>query len=153
MTPNAQSPATGNKTANYVLGVTGASGAAYAVRLLDVLVAAGHDIQLSISPAGQSVLRQELGLEVDLTNFRVETLLPDRERLVADKTFARLRAIVGRQRLATGDAACPGRVRLLPPSGPVCPDGQRIGPDRRHGRVPLLRRNARARSRRAQSAT
>jgi 4-hydroxy-3-polyprenylbenzoate decarboxylase len=81
----------GNASAIIVLGVTGASGAAYAVRLLDVLVAAGHEIQLSISPAGQAVLQQELGLDVDLTNFRIESLLPDRERLVADKAFTRLR--------------------------------------------------------------
>jgi len=95
------------KNSSIVIGLTGASGAAYAVRLLDVLVAAGHSIQLSISPAGQSVLRQELGLEVDLANFRVESLLPDRERLVADKNFARLRDLwdVGAWRQATGPVA------------------------------------------------
>ena len=32
------------------------SGAAYAVRLLDVLLAAGREIHLTISPAGQTVL-------------------------------------------------------------------------------------------------
>ena len=51
---------------NFVVAITGASGAVYAVRLLDVLVAAGCDVQLAISPAGQAVLRQELGIEVDL---------------------------------------------------------------------------------------
>ena len=45
---------------NIVLGITGASGAIYAVRLLQVLVAAGQHVQLSISPSAQLVLRQEL---------------------------------------------------------------------------------------------
>ena len=36
-----------------VLAMTGASGAAYAVRLLDVLLASGCDVHLSISPAGE----------------------------------------------------------------------------------------------------
>ena len=58
------------------IGVTGASGAVYAVRLLEVLRASGRDVQLSISPAGRDVIRQELGLEVDLDNFRLDSLLP-----------------------------------------------------------------------------
>lgn len=68
---------------NIVLGITGASGAVYAVRLLDVLLRSGCDVQLSISPAGQAVLKHELGLAVDLERFRLEDLLPDRERLAA----------------------------------------------------------------------
>jgi 4-hydroxy-3-polyprenylbenzoate decarboxylase len=58
------------------IGVTGASGAIYAVRLLEVLRAGGRDVQLSISPSGRDVIRQELGLTVDLENFRLESLLP-----------------------------------------------------------------------------
>jgi flavin prenyltransferase len=61
---------------NLVLAITGASGAAYAVRLLDVLLAAGRDVHLTISPAGQTVLREELGLNVDLDAFRAADLLP-----------------------------------------------------------------------------
>ena len=60
-----------------VLGITGASGAAYAVRLLEVLLRAGHDVHLSISPSGQTLLRQELGIEVDLADVRAASLLPD----------------------------------------------------------------------------
>jgi len=58
-----------------VLGVTGASGAAYAVRLLEVLLEAGRDVQLSISPSGQAVIAEELGRQVDLDRFEVQTLL------------------------------------------------------------------------------
>ena len=58
------------------IGITGASGAIYAVRLLEVLRASGRDVHLSISPSGRDVIRQELGLAVDLDNFRLESLLP-----------------------------------------------------------------------------
>jgi len=58
-----------------VLGVTGASGAAYAVRLLEVLLESGRDVQLSISPSGQAVIAEELGRQVDLDRFEVQTLL------------------------------------------------------------------------------
>jgi 4-hydroxy-3-polyprenylbenzoate decarboxylase len=61
---------------NLVLAITGASGAAYAVRLLDVLLAAGRDVDLTISPAGQAVLREELGRNVALDAFRLGDLLP-----------------------------------------------------------------------------
>jgi 4-hydroxy-3-polyprenylbenzoate decarboxylase len=60
---------------NIVLAITGASGAAYAVRLLDVLLAAGREVFLTISPAGQTVLREELGLKVELDAFRPNELL------------------------------------------------------------------------------
>jgi 4-hydroxy-3-polyprenylbenzoate decarboxylase len=52
-----------------VLGITGASGAIYATRLLQVLRAAGRDIHLSISPSGRDVVRQELKLSIDLDKF------------------------------------------------------------------------------------
>ncbi len=54
---------------NIVVAITGASGVTYAVRLLEVLSAAGCDVHLVISPAAQAVLKQELDLTVDLDNF------------------------------------------------------------------------------------
>jgi 4-hydroxy-3-polyprenylbenzoate decarboxylase len=65
--PPAQSP--------LVLGITGASGAPYAVRLLEVLLEAGRDVHLSISPSGQAVIGEELDLRIDLDRFEPETLL------------------------------------------------------------------------------
>ncbi|MBI3836778.1 MAG: UbiX family flavin prenyltransferase [Planctomycetia bacterium] len=59
---------------NIVLAMTGASGAIYAVRLLEVLLEAGQHVHLAISPAAQLVLRQELGLNVDLDNFSLASL-------------------------------------------------------------------------------
>src|SRR4051812_19304371 len=63
-----------------VLAITGASGAAYAVRLLDVLLAAGRDVYLTISPAGAAVLRHELGLNVNLDSFQEGDLLGPQRR-------------------------------------------------------------------------
>lgn len=57
------------------LGITGASGAIYSVRLLEVLLASGHDVHLSISPSGRDVLRQELQLDVNLERFDSARLL------------------------------------------------------------------------------
>ena len=58
-----------------VIGITGASGAPYAVRLLEVLLAADREIHLAISPSGQAVIEAELGRRVDLDRFDLQTLL------------------------------------------------------------------------------
>jgi 4-hydroxy-3-polyprenylbenzoate decarboxylase len=60
---------------NLVVAITGASGAAYAVRLLEILLAVGRDVDFTISPAGQAVLREELGRTVALDAFRQDDLL------------------------------------------------------------------------------
>jgi 4-hydroxy-3-polyprenylbenzoate decarboxylase len=52
-----------------VVAITGASGAIYGIRLLEVLLSAGRNVYLSISPSGQAVLETELGVKVDLNNF------------------------------------------------------------------------------------
>jgi flavin prenyltransferase len=58
-----------------VLAITGASGAVYAVRLLEVLAAAGCNVHLMISPSAKLVLKQELDLNVDLENLDTDALL------------------------------------------------------------------------------
>ncbi|MBM4057567.1 MAG: UbiX family flavin prenyltransferase [Planctomycetes bacterium] len=58
-----------------VVAITGASGAPYGVRLLEVLLAAGREIHLSVSPSGQAVIHEELGRRVDLERFDAESLL------------------------------------------------------------------------------
>lgn len=63
-------------SAPLVLAMTGASGAPYAVRLLEVLLHGGHEVHLLISPSGQAVIRQELGLQIDLQRFELSQLLP-----------------------------------------------------------------------------
>jgi len=52
-----------------VLAMTGASGAAIAVRLLQVLTRVGRTVHLTISRSGTQVLREELGIDVDLEHF------------------------------------------------------------------------------------
>lgn len=50
-----------------VVGISGASGAPYAQRLVQLLVAAGVETHLVVSPLGQRLLHDELGMEgVDL---------------------------------------------------------------------------------------
>ena len=52
-----------------VLAMTGASGAPYAVRLLQVLARAGQTIHLTISTSGAQVIGEELGIQVSLNRF------------------------------------------------------------------------------------
>jgi flavin prenyltransferase len=58
-----------------VLAITGASGAPYGVRLLEMMLRAGRDVHLTISPAGAEVLKQELDRTIDLNQFRIGDLL------------------------------------------------------------------------------
>jgi len=53
-----------------VVGVTGGSGALYAVRLLEVLLRSGRHVHLTLSEAAVQVFKQELGVEIDLNAFR-----------------------------------------------------------------------------------
>jgi 4-hydroxy-3-polyprenylbenzoate decarboxylase len=52
-----------------VVGLTGASGAIYGVRLVQVLIELGHATHLAISPSGRSVLEHELGLRFSEQGF------------------------------------------------------------------------------------
>jgi 4-hydroxy-3-polyprenylbenzoate decarboxylase len=58
-----------------VVAVTGGSGAVYATRLLDVLLDAGREVHLVISPTAAQVFRVELGVDVDLASFEPVLLL------------------------------------------------------------------------------
>lgn len=77
-----------------VLAMTGASGAPYAIRLLQVLARTDLEIHLTISPSGAAVIRQELGLTLDVRKPDLMTLLRFRP--------AWSRAALGR---TTGDQA------------------------------------------------
>jgi flavin prenyltransferase len=60
-----------------VLAFTGASGAAYGVRLLEVLLRAGRTVHLTISPAAVQVIEHELDRRVRLDRFALPDLLGD----------------------------------------------------------------------------
>jgi 4-hydroxy-3-polyprenylbenzoate decarboxylase len=66
-----------------VLAMTGASGAPYGVRLLEILIKSGRNIHLVLSPAAALVIEQELGRKVRLEEFRLTDLLEDAAAPVA----------------------------------------------------------------------
>ena len=103
------------RTDDVVVGITGASGALYARRLLEILLGAGRRVHLTISPAGAEVLKTELDITVDLENFDVSQLDLPAER------FER-----------RGDAPLSPLPRLLGP------DRQRLISHRRDGDLSLF---------------
>ena len=59
-----------------IVGITGASGVIYGVRLLEVLTQLdAFEIHLTISDSGSRALWEELQIRVDLDNFNLESLL------------------------------------------------------------------------------
>ncbi len=58
-----------------VLAITGASGAPYGTRLLEVLLQAGRTVHLALSPAAVEVIERELGRSVRLDHFDLADLL------------------------------------------------------------------------------
>jgi 4-hydroxy-3-polyprenylbenzoate decarboxylase len=63
-----------------ILAITGASGSPYAVRLLELLLRAGRNVHLSISPAAVEVIERELERTVRLDRFDPADLLGDMAR-------------------------------------------------------------------------
>jgi len=62
-------------TTDLVLGLTGASGAPYGVRLLEVLLLAGRTVHLVVSPSAVDVIKTELDRTVRLDRFQPIDLL------------------------------------------------------------------------------
>jgi 4-hydroxy-3-polyprenylbenzoate decarboxylase len=60
----------------FFLGITGASGHAYAESLLRALVACGHEVDVSVTEAGAKVLRHELGVDAGTRGERLAEALP-----------------------------------------------------------------------------
>lgn len=59
-----------------IVGITGASGVIYGVRLLEVLTQYNeYEIHLTLSNSGATALWEELQIRVDLDNFRLESLI------------------------------------------------------------------------------
>ncbi|QDT50580.1 putative aromatic acid decarboxylase [Symmachiella dynata] len=63
-----------------VIALTGASGSIYALRLLDVLLDAGCELHVVVSPAAALVMRDELDPQLDTDQFRIETMLPSAQQ-------------------------------------------------------------------------
>jgi 4-hydroxy-3-polyprenylbenzoate decarboxylase len=60
------------------VAITGASGSAYALRLIETLLQSGENLYLMISQAAQIVLRMEAGLELPSLPGEIEKILCDR---------------------------------------------------------------------------
>lgn len=58
-----------------VLAITGASGAVYAGRLLQILLASDEQVHVTISPSGAAVTKQELQVRLAPTQESVQSLL------------------------------------------------------------------------------
>ena len=114
-------------TSEIVVAMTGASGALYSVRLLEVLLAAGNSVQLVISPAATQVFQKELGLTVDLNEFSPSQLVPAERQGDQNSVFDRLRPAASR----TGQSFVPDdpasslgrltyqRLPIFPPGSPA----------------------------------
>ena len=92
-----------------VVAITGASGAAYGVRLVEVLLDAGRTVHLTISPAAEIVIATELSRTISLKTFEPAALFGKRD-------FTRLRyhhyqdfsaGIASGSFLTGGMAVCP----------------------------------------------
>lgn len=71
--PAACFPFAVNRRARFVVGISGASGAWYAQRLLEVLLRSGHDVHLVVSEYGRRLLFDESGVK----ELELETLIPN----------------------------------------------------------------------------
>lgn len=72
-----------NRPRRYILGITGASGALYARRVCQGILAAGHECHMCVTPYGLRLLHDELGIErLDDASLRVFAgLAPDDSRV------------------------------------------------------------------------
>jgi 4-hydroxy-3-polyprenylbenzoate decarboxylase len=61
----------------FFVGLTGASGHAYAEALVRALAGAGHEVDLCVTPAGAKVLRHELSIESGADGRELARALPD----------------------------------------------------------------------------
>ena len=105
----------GGTASELVVAMTGASGAPYAIRLLQVLCRQGRTVHLTLSPSAAQVLREETGLAVGGESLRPRDLRRPR----------------------------PGSPDLSSPPGFHGGDRQRVVSHRRHGRHPVQHEHSR----------
>lgn len=95
----------------YAIGITGGSGAPYALRLIRVLVGAGHELHVVVSPSAEKVFRLETDVNLGTTRRDMENAF---SRLVeADGSEGSVR-VFDHQNLAapisSGSFPCAGMV-------------------------------------------
>jgi 4-hydroxy-3-polyprenylbenzoate decarboxylase len=70
--PSASSPSIANPRKKFVVGISGASGACYSLRLLELLLLQGHEVHLVVTDYGRRLLFDE----AQIKNLTLEELLP-----------------------------------------------------------------------------
>ena len=79
-----------HKPLDLVVAITGASGAIYATRLLQVLVNSGRRMHVTVSQSAAEVLSHELGIKVNLKKFDPQRLLVNDSVLSGDSQISGL---------------------------------------------------------------
>jgi 4-hydroxy-3-polyprenylbenzoate decarboxylase len=97
----------------YFVGLTGASGHAYAERLVRALVAAGHEVDLALTEAGAKVLRHELGVDA---GQRGELLAGNLEGWLGAECASSVRVFHSDQVEAPASSGTSGTVAVI-----ICP--------------------------------
>lgn len=100
-------------TTDLVLAMTGASGSPYGIRLLEVLLAAGRKVHLTISPAALEVLTQETDRKPRLDRFALSDLLGEAASKIDPKQVSYHHYMDFRAGIASGSFVTAGMV--------VCP--------------------------------
>jgi 4-hydroxy-3-polyprenylbenzoate decarboxylase len=90
-----------------VVAITGASGAIYALRLLELLLAGNRTVHLLISPSGAAVLDQELGRKIDLDRFSAKALTANSSSLIYHHYQDFMAAPASGSFLTSGMVVCP----------------------------------------------
>jgi 4-hydroxy-3-polyprenylbenzoate decarboxylase len=90
-----------------VVAITGASGAIYAQRLLETLVAAERIVHLMVSPSGAAVIEQELGRKIDLERFEPHRLVSPTDKIVGHHYQDFMAAPASGSFLTGGMVVCP----------------------------------------------
>ena len=90
-----------------VVGVTGASGAVYARRLLEVLGKLSIETHLTISPSGKAVLEHELAIPVSLDRFDAKCLVEDDSHIRYHHHMDMMSPIASGSFLTRGMVICP----------------------------------------------
>lgn len=70
--PDQEGQAVTRPSRRFVVGISGASGAAYALRLLELLLQAGHEVHLVVTRHGRRLLLEEAGI----ARLSLEALVP-----------------------------------------------------------------------------
>lgn len=91
----------------FVAAVTGASGALYAARLLEVLASGQRPLHVVFSPAALAVIRQELGLEYHPLKEGILPLIRAGQKWWPERAFKPGQALDHAQVHAPGDLMAP----------------------------------------------